>query len=97
MRVERLNALLETGLLDTASEPRFDSITDQLREAFDVPIALISLVDSDRQFWKSASGPESVCSARESPRSTSICGHVVSANEVMCGPGQHAHLDADFC
>ena len=91
---ERIDALIASGLLDTEPESRFDAITASLREAFDVPIALISLVDGQRQFWKSASDPQSLCGARESPRSTSICGHVVSANEVMVVPD--TYLDARF-
>ena len=91
---ERIEALMASGLLDSEPEPRFDAITASLREAFDVPIALISLVDGQRQFWKSASDPQALCGARESPRSTSICGHVVSANEVMVVPD--TLLDARF-
>lgn len=81
---ERLAALGRTGLLDTAPEAVFDRMTESLKEAFDVPIALLALVDAERQFWKSSAGmPASLCDVRESPRSTSICGHVVAANAVL--------------
>lgn len=81
---ERLAALGRTGLLDTAPEAVFDRMTESLKEAFDVPIAMLTLVDAERQFWKSSAGlPASLCDVRESPRSTSICGHVVAANAVL--------------
>ncbi len=81
---ERLQALERTELLDTPAEDVFDQMTQELKEAFDAPIALLSLVDADRQFWKSSAGlPAQLCDTRESPRATSICGHVVAANKVL--------------
>jgi predicted PurR-regulated permease PerM len=81
---ERLEALARTGLLDTPAEDVFDQMTQELKEAFDAPIALLSLIDADRQFWKSTAGlPAQLCETRESPRATSICGHVVAANKVL--------------
>jgi hypothetical protein len=81
---ERLAALARTGLLDTPPESVFDHMTQHLREAFDAPIALLSLVDAERQFWKSSAGlPPPLCDMRESPRATSICGHVVAANKLL--------------
>ncbi len=81
---ERLQALARTELLDTPAEDVFDDITRGLKKAFDAPFALMSLVDADRQFWKSSAGlPAQLCEQRESPRSTSICGHVVAANKLL--------------
>ena len=81
---ERLLALARTGLMDTPAEGVFDQMTQELKEAFDAPIALLSLIDADRQFWKSSAGlPAQLCDTRESPRATSICGHVVAANKVL--------------
>ena len=81
---ERLAELERLDILDTPREPAFDSITAQLRDALDVPIALVSLVDANRQFWKSSCGlPEGLEAAREAPRDTSICGHVVAGNEPL--------------
>ena len=81
---ERLQALARTELLDTPSEVVFDQMTKELKEAFDAPIAMLSLIDGERQFWKSTAGlPEHLSGLRESPRSTSICGHVVAANELL--------------
>ena len=50
----RLLALQRTNLLDTPAEKRFDRITRLAASVFKVPICLISLVDSDRQWFKSA-------------------------------------------
>ena len=81
---ERLQALARTELLDTPSEDVFDQMTKELKDAFDAPIAMLSLIDGERQFWKSTAGlPEHLSGLRESPRSTSICGHVVAANELL--------------
>ncbi|HCP19568.1 MAG TPA: GGDEF domain-containing protein, partial [Marinobacter hydrocarbonoclasticus] len=53
---QRLSALEATKLLDTPPEERFDRVTRLAAEAFDVPIALVSLVDRERQWFKSCYG-----------------------------------------
>ncbi len=81
---ERLAALAALNLLDTEAEPVFDRITAKLARVFEVPIALITLVDRDRQFFKSQIGlPADLAQARQTPRSISVCGHVVAKNQVM--------------
>jgi predicted PurR-regulated permease PerM len=81
---ERLASLTELDLLDTSAEPVFDRITAKLARIFEVPIALISLVDRDRLFFKSQTGlPDDLAAARQTPRNVSICGHVVASNEVL--------------
>ena len=81
---ERLSALAELHLLDTDAEPAFDRITAKLARVFEVPVALITLVDRDRQFFKSQVGlPEALARARQTPRNVSACGHVVAKNQVM--------------
>ncbi|MGI8546709.1 MAG: sensor domain-containing phosphodiesterase, partial [Gemmatimonadaceae bacterium] len=52
----RLQALRRTALLDTAAEPAFDRLTRLASQLLGVPIALVSLVDADRQFFKSCIG-----------------------------------------
>jgi hypothetical protein len=80
---ERLSALLDLHLLDTAAEPVFDRITAKIARVFEVPIALISLVDRDRLFFKSHTGlPDDLARERQAPRDVSVCGHVVARNEV---------------
>lgn len=74
----RLNALARSSLLDSQPEERFDRITRLVTHSLNVPVALISLVDEDRQFFKSTVGlPEPWASCRETPLSHSFCKHVV--------------------
>jgi GAF domain/AI-2E family transporter len=81
---ERLAALTELNLLDTEADPAFDRITAKLARVFEVPIALITLVDRDRQFFKSQTGlPEDLATARQTPRNVSVCGHVVAKKQVL--------------
>jgi GAF domain-containing protein len=81
---ERLAELRKLNILDTEPEETFDQITRRLAEAFSAPIALLTLVDEYRQFWKSATGlPEDLALARQAPKRTSICGHVVATKEVL--------------
>jgi ribonuclease BN (tRNA processing enzyme)/CheY-like chemotaxis protein len=75
----RLAALHALGVLDTAAEDRFDRLTREIAEALDVPVALVSLVDRDRQWFKSRFGTEIV----ESPRDTSICAHAIHGGDIL--------------
>lgn len=77
---ERLEALRRTALLDRPAEPAFDRVTRLVRHILGVPVALVSLVDAERQFFLSADGlPEPWASVRETPLSHSFCQHVVAA------------------
>jgi phosphoribosyl 1,2-cyclic phosphodiesterase len=78
----RLDALYALGLLDTDAEDRFDRFTEQAREQFGVPIALITLVDRDRQWFKSRQGIEQT----QSPRDESFCAHTILGPDVMQVP-----------
>lgn len=71
---ERVAALARLELLDTEPEERFDRITRIAAAALDAPIALVSLVDLDRQWFKSAIGVP----MRETTRDISFCGHAVA-------------------
>ncbi|UVW29311.1 response regulator [Massilia sp. H6] len=76
---ERLHALDATGLLDTQPEESFDRLTRLAVALLQVPASMVSLVDSHRQFFKSATGlPPPLCELRETPLSHSICKHVVA-------------------
>ena len=78
----RLRALKRTGLLDSAREVAFDNLTRLARDLLGVPVALISLVGSDRQWFKSSDGlSEPWASRRETPLSHSFCKHVVESGE----------------
>jgi phosphoribosyl 1,2-cyclic phosphodiesterase len=78
----RLSALEALDLLDTDAEDRFDRFTDQACEQFGVPIALITLVDRDRQWFKSRRGIDQA----QSPRDQSFCAHTILGPDVMQVP-----------
>ncbi len=88
----RLDALRRSALLDTPAEAAFDRLTRLATEMLGVPVSLVSLVDGDRQFFKSAIGlPEPWASRRETPLEYSFCQHVV--REVMPLVVPDARLD----
>ena len=77
----RLAALRRTGLLDTPPEEAFDRLARLVCRLLGVPAALVSLVEADRQFFKSAFGlPEPWATRRETPLSHSFCQHVVATS-----------------
>jgi predicted PurR-regulated permease PerM len=81
---ERLSELNGLSLLDTPTEANFDHVTERLTKLFKVPIALVTLVDKNRQWFKSQSGlPLDLAEARSTSREVSICGHVVAEDEVL--------------
>lgn len=76
---ERLQALKRYQLLDTAPEDAFEQMTRLARNLFNVPIALISIVDKDRQWFKSASG----ISASETCRKHAFCAHAILQDDTF--------------
>jgi len=80
--VARLQTLRSFDILDTPQEERFDRLTRMARRLFDVPIALVSLVDKDRQWFKSRIG----LPVSETPRDISFCGHSILGEEVFIIP-----------
>lgn len=76
---QRLQALESYRVLDTPPEKGFDDLTLIAADALDVPIALVSLVDADRQWVKSRYGLDFL----ETPRDVSFCGHVVAEEKVL--------------
>ncbi len=79
---QRLRALSDLLILDTPPEERFDRISAFAAQEFGVPMALVSLVDRDRQWFKSNFGLE----ARETPRDVSFCGHAVTLSAPLVVP-----------
>jgi GAF domain-containing protein len=70
--------------LDTPPEADFDQVTERLTRLFRVPIALLTLIDKNRQWFKSHAGlPADLAEARSAPRDVSICGHVIANDEVL--------------
>ena len=70
---ERLEALYLTGLLDSAPDPVFDAITLKAAQLTECPMALITLVDKDPQWFKSKIG----LTAQTVPRDWSVCTHTI--------------------
>ncbi|WP_263264496.1 PAS domain S-box protein [Pseudomonas entomophila] len=75
----RLRLLRALNLLDTEPEPEFDRITRLLARALNVPIALVSLIDEHRQWFKSAVGLD----VRETPREIAFCDHAIRQREPL--------------
>jgi DNA-binding response OmpR family regulator len=78
----RLATLHDLKILDTPREDRFDRITRLAASIFNAPVALISLVDRHRQWFKSTYG----LNAAETSRETSFCSHAVASQEVLVVP-----------
>jgi len=78
----RLEELYGLGLLDTAAELRFDRYTNLVSDLFDFPVVLISLVDRDRQWFKSNCG----WNQSEVPRDISFCGHALNQHAMLVVP-----------
>lgn len=76
---ERVKSLRELEILDTAVEPLFDDITALASEICDAPISLISLVDVDRQWFKSRHG----LGAEQTPREFAFCGHAILGDSLF--------------
>ncbi len=76
---DRLATLYSLNILDTPHDDRFDRYTRISARIFDMPIAVISLVDKSRQWFKSTEGFD----GKESSRSISFCGHAILGDEVF--------------
>lgn len=78
----RLEALDSYGLMDTPPHPSFDAVTQAAQTAFKTPIALVSLVDETRQWFKSCIGLD----VRETAREISFCTHAIGQSFVYVVP-----------
>jgi hypothetical protein len=80
----RLAALQASGALDARHADHLDRVARNVADAFDTPIGIVSLIDDSCQLWKGAAGlPEELEKSRQGSRDTSVCGHVVAANEPL--------------
>ena len=76
---DRVESLEKMNLMSTPREGDLDRITRTAQKIFQTEIALISLVDKDRQWFKSRCGLD----ATETPRDISFCGHAVQSDETF--------------
>lgn len=87
---ERLLAVQALDILDTPEEDAFDRITRMVASVMEVPIACVTIVDKDRQWFKSRVGLET----KETPRRISFCGHVINSKNLFIV--SNAHEDDRF-
>lgn len=78
----RLQALNDYDIMDSAAEAAFDELTQLAAELFRAPVALVSLLDDKRQWFKSKVGTD----AAETPIEHAFCAHAIQTDEVMVVP-----------
>lgn len=83
---ERLGAVQDLAVMGTEGEERFDAITRIAKRLFDVPMALVTVVERDHQWFKSNQG----MSTDQTPRHLSFCGHAILADSPLVIPDTHA-------
>jgi GAF domain-containing protein len=83
---ERLAALRELLILDTPPEERYDKVVQFAAAEFDMPVALLSLIDENRQWFKASVGLD-VC---ETTRDISFCGHAILQPDIFVIPDARA-------
>src|SRR3954469_1232367 len=76
---KRLAALRRYKILDTNEDAAFDRITEMAARLFQAPVAVVSFVDRDRQWFKSHFG----LNISETPRAQSFCAHAILSDDVM--------------
>ena len=86
----RVAYLRSLGLIDTAKDPSFDRLIRICQDAFGMPIAALTLIDKDRQWFKSIAGLN-VC---ETSRSIAFCNYTIMGDEIfeVCDTHQHPAL-----
>jgi len=79
---ERIADLKALNILDTPRERRFDNLTELVADVFEVPMVFLTMVDTDRQWYKSTSGID----VESTPRNVSFCAHAIVEPEAMVVP-----------
>ena len=89
----RLAALQQCSIVHAPPEDAFDRLTRLVTRVLHVPVALVSLVAEDHQFFKSCIGlPEPWASQRRTPLTHSFCQHVVTSRAQLVVPDARQHL-----
>lgn len=86
--IDRLANLNQLCVLDTCREEKFDKITELVRVVLDVPIAAVSLIDADRQWFKSIQGLD----VTETPRQIAFCAHTILGQVPLNVSDAHADV-----
>jgi GAF domain-containing protein len=95
---DRVKAVRATGLLDSDATPDFDLLARLAAQVLNAPVALVSLVDADREFFKSCLGlPEPWASQWEAPLTHSICPHTVASGERLLVYDADGHAVGTLC
>ena len=76
---ERLKALHDLGIMHSGEMPEFDAVVDAIASIFDCPIALISLVDENEQWFKARCGLDT----KGTPRDVSFCQHALESFDLL--------------
>lgn len=76
---ERLEAVNRMEILDTEPESRFDDLTKEAIQRLNVPISTVTILDKDREWYKSVQGLD----VKEGERSSSFCGHALFAKDIF--------------
>eukprot|EP01135_Chromosphaera_perkinsii_P011524 Nk52_evm23s2426 gene=Nk52_evmTU23s2426 len=88
---KRLEVLMSLQIMDTAMEDTYDRITTLASRICETPISLVSLVDQNRQWFKSRKGLD----ASQTPREYAFCGHAINQQSIFVVP--NAMEDERFC
>lgn len=84
---ERLAALARYNILDTPLEQAFDDLAVLAAQICGVPVALVTLVDAERQWFKASYGLEGI---HQTPRDVAFCAHTILHDDVMIVPDAHS-------
>src|SRR4051794_23143016 len=88
----RLQAVRATGLLDAPPDPALDRLAALAAKVLNAPVAMVSIIDEERQFFASCLGvAEPLAGTRETPLAYSFCQHAVSTREPLVVPDAREH------
>ena len=76
---KRLEAVYRLNILDTPPDPEFDAITNEALIKLNVPISTITIIDKDREWFKSCQG----MLTKEGPRQVAFCSHAMLADDLF--------------